>query len=295
MEKKNMTALVNCFARCYHFQNNSYRIFSDSVAQKILSQEEYDSIAHNMASGIQFFNPNFNGNKEAALRWIVDYQLSPSVLGRSAFCEKSLLHSIRFGCQQYLIFASGYDTFAYRNNNHNLKIFEIDKPKMIEDKIKRLNNNGIDYSHVDFIKCDFENKNWVNSIMKSNYSKYHLSFSSLLGISYYLSKEEFSNMIENISNIVCSGSSILFDYPTTQEGTQTTINEKLAQEAKEEMKAKYSYKDIEMILEKNGFLIYEHLNHIEMTNTYFDKYNLLNPNHKIIAPKGVAYCLAVKR
>ena len=41
-------------------------------------------------------------------------------------------------------------------------------------------------------------------------------------------------------------------------------------------------------------LIYEHLNNKEMTNTYFEKYNTLNPNNKIIAPKGVCYCLAVK-
>ena len=61
------------------------------------------------------------------------------------------------------------------------------------------------------------------------------------------------------------------------------------------MKGKYSYKEIEKILEENNLLIYEHLNNIEMTDTYFDKYNTLNPNNKIIAPKGVCYLLAVKK
>lgn len=60
------------------------------------------------------------------------------------------------------------------------------------------------------------------------------------------------------------------------------------------MKSKYSYEEIENILSDNGLLIYEHLNNKEMTNTYFEKYNTLNPNNKIIAPKGVCYCLAVK-
>ena len=49
-----------------------------------------------------------------------------------------------------------------------------------------------------------------------------------------------------------------------------------------------------MILSENGFLIYEQINNEEMTNNYFDKYNTLNPDNKIIAPKGVSYCLAVK-
>ena len=48
-------------------------------------------------------------------------------------------------------------------------------------------------------------------------------------------------------------------------------------------------------IEENDFLIYEHLNDLEMTNNYFENYNVLNPNNKITAPKGVAYCLAVKK
>ena len=61
------------------------------------------------------------------------------------------------------------------------------------------------------------------------------------------------------------------------------------------MRVKYSYKEIENILSENDFLIYEHLNDLEMTNNYFENYNVLNPNNKITAPKGVAYCLAVKK
>ena len=295
MKEKNMTALVSCFARSYHYKNNKYRIFSDSIAEKILSSEEYNDIASNMEQGINFFNPNFVGTNEEALKWIVDNQLSPSVLGRSAFCEKSLLNAIKFGCKEYLIFASGYDTFAYRNNIKDLKVFEIDKSEMIEDKIRRLDNNKLDYSKVNFIKCDFTNKNWINSIIDSSYNKKEISFSSLLGISYYLTKEEFSNMIKNISSIICDGSSIIFDYPTYEESKETQINQQLASTAKEEMKSKYSYKEIEDILSKNGLLIYEHLNNEEMTNNFFSNYNTLNPNNKIVAPKGVCYLLAVKK
>lgn len=295
MEEKNMTALVSCFVRSYHYKNYKYRIFNDNVAEKILSKEEYNSIASNMTNGINFFNPNFIGTKEEALRWIVDNQLSPSVLGRSAFCEKSLLNAIRFGCKQYLIFASGYDTFAYRKNLNDLTVFEIDRTEMIQDKIRRLENSKIDYSMVNFIEADFTDNNWSDAIINISYNKNEISFSSLLGISYYLSKEEFANMIKHISNIVCDGSSIVFDYQTYEDSKETKINEQLANEANEQMKSKYSYKDIEKILAENGFLIYEHLNNIEMTNNYFDKYNTLNPNNKIIAPKGVCYCLAVKK
>ena len=290
-----MTALVSCFARYYHYKNNKYKIFNDSISEKILNVDEINSISINMTNGIKFFNPKFVGTNEEALRWIVDNQLSPSVLGRSAFCEKSLFNAIKIGCEQYLIFASGYDTFAYRNNIDSLNVFEIDKSYMIEDKIRRLKNSNINYSNVNFIKCDFTSENWIKSIIESKYMKNKISFSSLLGISYYLTQKEFSNMIKHISSIVCSGSSIVFDYPTYEESSETKINQKLASKANEEMKSKYTYKDLEKILEDNSFLIYEHLDYKEMTNNYFENYNILNPNNKIIAPKGVNYCLAVKK
>ena len=295
MNDKNMTALVSCFARSYHYKNNKYRIFSDNIAGRVLGDKDYNSIASNMSKGINFFNSNFDGRKDEALRWIVDNRLSPSLLGRSAFCEDSLSRAIRFGCRQYLIFASGYDTFAYRNNIRNLKIFEIDKSEMIEDKIRRLDKGNLDYSKVNFIKCDFTDKLWVNKIMDSVYDKEKISFSSLLGISYYLTKEEFSNMIKYISNIICDGSSIVFDYPTYDDSIEMQTNEKLASFADCDMKSKYSYKDIENILSENRLLIYEHLNSEDMTNNYFYNYNTLNPDNRIMAPKGVCYCQAVKK
>ena len=166
---------------------------------------------------------------------------------------------------------------------------------MIEDKIRRLDKNKLDYSKVNFIKCDFTDDNWVDNIIDSSYDKNQISFSSLLGISYYLTKNEFASMIKYISSIVCDGSSIIFDYPTNYESKEAKLNKKLASGANEEMKSKYSYKEIENILSENGLLIYEHLNNEEITNTYFYDYNILNPSNRIIAPKGICYCLAVKK
>ena len=142
-------------------------------------------------------------------------------------------------------------------------------------------------------------KSTKNSCFKagSDYSSHPMkkSFNSLLGISYYLTKTEFSDMIKSISDITCEGSCIVFDYPTFQRGKEARLNEKLAEGANEKMKSKYTYEEIEKILSDNGFLIYEHLDDGQMTKNYFEAYNLLNPNNKIAAPKGTAYCLAVKK
>lgn len=294
MEEKNMTALISCFARCYHYKNNDIRVFSDNMAEKILSKEEYNNISKEMVKGIKFFNPTFSGSDEDALRWIVNNQLSPSVLGRSAFCEKSLENAYGLGCRQYLIFASGYDTFGYRNNLGDLKVFEIDREVMINDKIRRLDLNNVNHDLVNYVKCDFTDKNWVNKINESSYHNDRLSFCSLLGISYYLSKDEFYGMLKNISNMICEGSSIVVDYPSYEESKSTLINEKLASGAGEEMKSKYSFNELEKELSNMGLYIYEHLNDEEMTKEYFENYNKNNKD-KMVAPKSVGYCLVVKK
>lgn len=65
---------------------------------------------------------------------MVNNNLVPSVLVRSTFNESHLLNKINLGSKQYLILASGYDTSAFKVNKQ-LKVFELDKKEMIEDKL----------------------------------------------------------------------------------------------------------------------------------------------------------------
>lgn len=60
----NMTAKVSCFARAYHYNNNSIRIFTDDIAEKLLG-EDYNQIAKSMSDGIDFFCPGFEGTIKA--------------------------------------------------------------------------------------------------------------------------------------------------------------------------------------------------------------------------------------
>lgn len=69
----------------------------------------------------------------------------------------------------------------------------------------------------------------------------------------------------------------------------------LAAAANEKMLSEYSYSEIEKILSKNGFLIYEHLTPDEITGRFFSSYNKANPDKNIKALDGVNYCLAVRQ
>lgn len=288
---KNMTALISSFARLYHTKNSNIKIYDDIYASKLISEEEYNKISETMKNGINFFNPNYNGGNP--LEWIVNNNLAPSVLARSAFNEHHLLNEINLGLKQYLILASGYDTSAFKVNK-KLKVFEFDKKEMIEDKLNRINNAKLDTTNITYVKTDF-NSNWRNDLLGSSYNKCEKTFCSMLGISYYLDKDIFKNTIKELSNIMPKGSAILFDYPNIFETEKEITNKKLASGANEEMKSLYSYNDIERIAEESNMLIYEHLNYEDINNTYFYDYNTLNPNDKINAPMGVSYVILIKQ
>ncbi len=287
------TAKVSCFARAYHCKNSAVPIFADTAAEKLLGPE-YGQIAQRMMQGIGFFLPDFHGGAEEGLRLIVDRQLSPSVLGRSAFCERSLKNEQRLGCRQYVLFAAGYDTFAVRNQDTSLHVFELDLPDVLADKESRIRRAGLASSAVS-VPCDLSDASWKDRLIAGGFERGAKAFGSLLGISYYLDKGAFQRLLKGVSEIFREGSAICFDYPTHEESAETRANRALAQCAGEQMKARYTEQEMEALLASCGFLIYEHSDHGDMTRRFFAEHNAACPARRMEAPKGVCYALAVRK
>lgn len=290
---EHMTAKVSCFARAYHFKNNRIRIFEDSAAESLLGND-YEQIAQNMMDGIPFFLLGFAGTREEGLRLIADKQLSPSVLGRSAFCEKMLEKEKSLGCEQYVIFASGYDTYSLRNTDKALSVFELDLPEMLADKSERIKRIGAKTGSV-FVPCNLANMTWKEKLLQAGYLPTRKSFGSLLGISYYLSKEEFRSLLHAISELMVDGSVLCFDYPCEEESKETKTNQMLAMGAGEQMKAKYSDLELKELLLNCGFEITVHLNDDQMTRQFFSDYNHCNGENAMKAPVGVGYVLSGRK
>ena len=289
--EQNMTALVSLFARAYHQKNKDIKIFDDLLSTKLITEKEYEMIGLNMSQGISFFNPTFKGSKEEALKWIVDHQLSPSVLVRSAFCKEAIEEMKEKGCQPYLDFASGYDSFAYYYQNQ-MHVFEIDKKEVIEDKRQRCKD--VDIENIQFLSIDLSQENWINTLLQGDYQEDQLSISSMLGLSYYLTKDEFKKMLKQLSKYLLKGSRLVFDYPSIQESKETKINEMLAKEADESMKAKYSFAELKEILNQCHLTIIQHENHQTVTEKYISNYNAYYKDDPIKAPEGVCYCVVEK-
>lgn len=303
MPVKNLTALVSAFSRAYHAENNEVKIFDDTVARSLLTDEEYSQISNSMSGGIDFFNPSFVGAPDAALKWIVDNQLSPTPLARAAFAENRLETAVSTGAKQYLMLGAGYDTFAYRQPPwaNRLRIFEIDQSDILKDKRIRLDAakttvpDNVHYIGVDFTKDQWQTELIRDSVFETNL----ISFCSLLGVIYYLPQEAFVTLIYTLSLILPKRSSIVFDYPdedsyTEKAGERAKKQAQLASAANEKMLASYSCEDMAGILSANGFIIREHLTPVDITQQYFSNYNRVNASHRMTAFDNVNYCLAVR-
>lgn len=114
MNDASMTARMCLFARAYHAETYGIKVFDDSLARRLLTDEEYRQMAGYLVQGISFFAPDFQGTAEEALAHVVNSQLSPSPLGRGAFAETSLERAAAIGARQHVLLGAGYDTFACR-------------------------------------------------------------------------------------------------------------------------------------------------------------------------------------
>ncbi|MFF1992175.1 class I SAM-dependent methyltransferase [Bacillus mycoides] len=297
-----VTSLVSAFGRAYHSEFDSPKIFDDYVAKDLISQKERNNIEMNMVQGIHFFNKGiaqqFQDNPKEILKWITQVQLSPTPLARAAYCERVLLHEMVLGAKQYVILGAGLDTFSFRHREleNNIEIFEVDHPSTQQFKKERIKEaelevpNNLHFVSMDFTK-DFSKQELINEGFENK-----KTFFSLLGVTYYLMKEELSSLIECLFKMVPVGSSIVFDYPDenlfTEKGLSNRVENmiKMAEIGGEPMKSCFSYTEMEALLEKAGLLIYEHLSPEDVHTLYFE-----GRNDYLEAFETVHYVHAVKK
>nr|WP_031302299.1 class I SAM-dependent methyltransferase [Bacillus sp. UTDS19-33BHI26] len=297
-----ITSLVSAFGRAYHSEFDNPKIFDDYVAKEFISQKERNDIEMNMVQGIHFFNTDiaqqFQDNPQEILKWITQVQLSPTPLARAAYCERVLLHEITLGTKQYVILGAGLDTFSFRHREleNKIEVFEVDHPSTQKFKKERIKEAELEVpNHLHFVSMDFT-KGFSYEQLQNEGFENKKTFFSLLGVSYYLTKEELSSLIECLFEMVPEGSSIVFDYPDenlfTEKGLSNRVENmvKMAVIGGEPMKSCFSYAEMEALLEKAGLLIYEHLSPKDINTFYFE-----GRNDYLKAFETVHYVHAVKK
>ncbi|WP_163580551.1 class I SAM-dependent methyltransferase [Gracilibacillus saliphilus] len=300
--ESSLTSLVSAFGRAYHHKYDTPKIFDDFIANDLLSEEEFSAVSKNMMNGIQFFNKDigerFKDQPEEILKWITQVQLSPTPLARAAYCEKVLLHEIELGSSQYVILGAGLDTFAFRHPEltDRLDIYEIDFPATQAFKKQKLADVNFDIpENLHFVAMDFTTTFSHQDLTDQGFDN-KKTFISLLGVSYYLTKEENANLIQHLFTNLPPGSSIVFDYADEklfeEKGISNRVENmvKMAAASGESMKSCFTYAEIESLLEKAGLQIYEHLSPTDINEHFFS-----NRTDYLTAFETIHFIHAVKR
>ena len=298
--KASITALMSSFGRAFHAENENHPVFADYLAKNLMTAEEYAAVQSYILSGAQFFEPEIDTvalQPKELLRRLVNVHIAPSPLCRAAYTENALKAAILTGTKQYVILGAGMDTFAFRETEFlsRHRVFEVDHPLTQADKLERIARAGwIVPDNLTFVPMDFTKDSLAERLVAAGFDPSVKSFFSWLGVTYYLSTEAIDTMLSAISGLCADGSTLVFDYPdenffdAPEKRVQNTIM--MAKAGGEPMQSAFSYGELEKLLEKHGFLIYELLTPDDIQRDIIDKAGA-NWN----AFEHVNYCLAVRK
>jgi len=298
--KASITALMSSFGRAFHAENEENPVFEDYLAKELLTDEEYAAVRSYTLGGAQFFEPEIDPaawEPKELLRRLVNIHIAPSPLCRAAYTENALKTAMLTGTKQYVILGAGMDTFAFREKEFisKHKVFEVDHPLTQADKKERITRAGWTIpDNLAFVTVDFTKDSLAERMPNAGFDPSVKSFFSWLGVTYYLSAEAIGKTLAELSSLCADGSTLVFDYPdenffaAPERRVQNTIM--MANAGGEPMKTAFSCGELEKLLQKHGFLIYELLTPDDIQRDIIGK-----AGADIKAFEHVNYCLAVRK
>lgn len=298
--KAGITALMSSFGRAFHAENEDHPVFADHLAKNLMTEEEYTAVQGYILGGAQFFEPETDPEKQEPkelLRRLVNVHIAPSPLCRAAYTEQALKAAALTGTGQYVILGAGLDTFAFREKEFSSKhrVFEVDHPLTQADKKERIARAGWTIpANLTFVPVDFAKDSLTERLIACGFDPSAKSFFSWLGVTYYLSEEAIGKTLAELSSLCAEDSALVFDYPdenffdAAERRVPNTIM--MAKAGGEPMQSSFSYSELEWLLKKYGFMIYELL-----TPGYIQRDIIGKAGAEMKTFEHVNYCLAVRK
>lgn len=297
-DKASLTALMSAYGRAYHNETARTPVFSDTVARKLMTDGEFEKIGKYIVGGIDFFAPdksNCFADDNEMLRYLVNTQIAPTPVARTRFCEEALKTAALTGTRQVVILGAGLDTFAFRNPRFTAKypVFEVDHPLTQADKRERIARAKLSApENLRFVPIDFSADDLCAGLADAGFDRTKKTFFSWLGVSYYLTVGQIGNMLLSLAEISADGSTLVFDYADEElfsSGVKRVQNMvAMAAAGGEPMRSYFNYAELESLLEKYGFLIYDLMSPQDIQERYFSA-----PDCEMTAFEHIHYVTAV--
>lgn len=264
--RESITAKLCSFARAYHSNFEKKKIFDDYLAYDLMGREEYDEIGQLIENGFDTSSfdakRTFNGTLVYPL---LNKYITPIPLSRIAFAEEELQRFVKDnGKCQYVICGAGMDTFAFRNENPDIRIFELDHPDTQRYKLERIKHLEWNVPvNVRYVPIDFSADDMNETLNKAGFDQSLPTFFSILGVTYYLTLPVFEQTLEKISHISRKGNRLVFDFPdetTFGKDSDKRANHlaQITDKLGEPMQHGFTVSEMHQALSENGFTVVRH-------------------------------------
>ena len=269
-ERESVTAKICAFVRAWHSNRTRQKIYDDYLAYDMLGKDEYDSIYEFIRNGL---DDTQHFSREDTEQIIIEY-FAPIPLSRISFNETRLADfAAEHGSIQYVICGAGSDTFAFRNENSNIEIFEIDHPDTQRYKLEKIRELEWNIpENVHYVPVDFEKERMCSKLLSAGFDPNKKTFFSILGVTYYLTLDVFTDTLNQMAELSSLGSAVVFDYPI-KTGTfpqRTAKLEQITEQLGEVMRGGYDYSEVSRALYSLGFQIDTYMPPEKVQMNYFD-------------------------
>lgn len=192
------TAQGAALHRAAHQLADSPPIFDDPLALTIVGPEAEAELRSGRGEAI--------GDSTTGLRLFV--------ATRSRFTEDCLHEAVARGVRQYVLVGAGLDTFAYRNRDARLRVYEVDHPATQAWKRARLGEVDIAVpDDVAYAPVDFERETLREGLARAGFDFARPGFFAWLGVTPYLTRDAIMATLGDVARLP-HDSEIVFDYAT---------------------------------------------------------------------------------
>ncbi|MBT6024027.1 MAG: class I SAM-dependent methyltransferase [Gammaproteobacteria bacterium] len=208
------------------------------------------------------------------------------LIARTRFIDDLIEKAASTGAQQYVILGAGYDLRAHRLDlPSSLRIFEVDQSEVQSRKLSKLPENLTSSENVTYVAVDFTHQSLSEQLTASGFDVSKPTVFTLEGVSQYITKEDVSATIEELSTLIQTTTSTFFisyvdelldkdpeacfgkGYPKAVQRAETikTLSAKVG----EPWISFYTEEEIASLLSRNGFSVEENVTLEDLNSLYF--------------------------
>lgn len=277
------TAMGAAFIRAAHIRvGHSPLVFEDWLADLLLETDEKSEFREYFARQFNswYLQPWFQSRSDglsgdAFTGYMRTSPLVPEVLARQAFAE-GILTASATTYKQYVILGAGFDSFAFRNPNPELVVYEVDRNEVSSFKRSRTSLlQNVPGRVPIYVATTLDMSDLGDRLLKAGLRTNVPTLVSCLGLTPYLWLRELTEMFASVRRVLDRQSVIVYDYTMPEAlspsgGCPFTIE--LAarlDQLGDPLRLELNEDGHRSLLEHSGFRLIEHLAPREIQTRYF--------------------------